>query len=53
MKHSMTPFTGVFDGNNHTISHLTISGDSYLGLFGENNVVVYTFRVALEAEKEV
>jgi hypothetical protein len=43
MKHSMTPFTGVFDGNNHTISHLTISGDSYLGLFGEDNAVVYTF----------
>jgi parallel beta-helix repeat protein len=29
-----TPFTGVFDGNNHTISHLTIVGGSYLGLFG-------------------
>jgi len=29
-----TPFTGVFDGNNHTISHLTIKGGSYLGLFG-------------------
>jgi hypothetical protein len=28
------PFTGVFDGNNHTISHLTIIGESYLGLFG-------------------
>ena len=26
---------------------------SYLGLFGENNVVVYTFRVAFETEKEV
>jgi hypothetical protein len=25
-----TAFTGVFDGNNHTIS-----GDSYLGLFGQ------------------
>jgi hypothetical protein len=46
-------FTGAFDGNNHTISHLTISGDTYLGLFVENNVVVYTFRVALGAEKEV
>ena len=28
------PFTGVFDGNGHTISHLTIIGGSYLGLFG-------------------
>jgi len=28
------PFTGVFDGNDHTISHLTIEGVSYLGLFG-------------------
>ncbi len=35
-------FTGVFDGNGHTISHLTIHGVSYLGLFGqleERNVV--------------
>jgi WD40 repeat protein len=30
-----TPYTGVFDGNGHTISHLTITGVSYLGLFGE------------------
>jgi hypothetical protein len=29
------PFTGVFDGNRHTISHLTIKGASYLGLFGQ------------------
>jgi len=29
-----TPFTGVFDGNGYTISHLTISGEDYLGLFG-------------------
>ncbi|MDI6448074.1 GLUG motif-containing protein [Anaerobaca lacustris] len=28
------PFTGVFDGNAHTISRLTISGGSRLGLFG-------------------
>jgi hypothetical protein len=27
-------FTGVFDGNDHTISHLTITGADYLGLFG-------------------
>jgi hypothetical protein len=30
-----TPFTGVFDGNGHTISHLTIEGVNYLGLFGQ------------------
>jgi hypothetical protein len=28
-------FSGVFDGNDHTISNLTISGDNYLGLFGQ------------------
>jgi hypothetical protein len=30
-----TPFTGVFHGNGHRISHLTIMGESYLGLFGQ------------------
>jgi hypothetical protein len=30
-----TPFTGVFDGAGHTISRMTIRGDSYLGLFGQ------------------
>ena len=29
------PFSGVFDGNNHSISHLRIKGASYLGLFGQ------------------
>ena len=29
-----TPFTGTFEGNGNTISHLTIEGASYLGLFG-------------------
>ena len=28
-------FTGVFDGGKHKLSHLTIKGVSYLGLFGE------------------
>ena len=28
-----TPFTGVFDGNGHTISHLTIKGWTNVGLF--------------------
>ena len=30
-----TAFTGVFDGNGHTISNLTIEGVSYVGLFGQ------------------
>jgi rhodanese-related sulfurtransferase len=29
-----TPFKGNFDGNGYTISHLTIQGGGYLGLFG-------------------
>ncbi len=29
-----TPFSGVFDGRGHKISHLTIKGVVYLGLFG-------------------
>ncbi len=28
------PFTGTFDGNGRTISHLTIQGSAHLGLFG-------------------
>jgi hypothetical protein len=32
---SGTPFTGVFDGNKHTIAHLTITGKDCLGLFGD------------------
>ena len=28
-------FAGAFDGSDHTIAHLAITGDSYLGLFGE------------------
>jgi hypothetical protein len=28
------PFTGVFDGNDQTISHLTIKRGDYVGLFG-------------------
>jgi len=33
--HQGIPFSGVFDGNDLTISHLTITGDRYLGLFGK------------------
>jgi len=29
------PFSGVFDGNGHMISRLTITGEDYLGLFGQ------------------
>lgn len=29
-----TSFTGVFEGGDHTISHLTITGGDWLGLFG-------------------
>lgn len=29
-----TAFTGIFDGNGHKISGLTIRGEDYLGLFG-------------------
>src|SRR4030042_1427707 len=29
-----TTFAGVFDGNDHIVSHLTINSESYLGLFG-------------------
>jgi hypothetical protein len=32
---SGTSFTGGFDGNRHTISHLTITGKDCLGLFGD------------------
>jgi hypothetical protein len=31
---SAIPFTGVFDGNDHVISHLTIGGETYQALFG-------------------
>ena len=30
-----TALTGVFDGNGHTISHLTIKGTEFVGLFGQ------------------
>ena len=37
-----TPFTGILDGNGHTISQLTITGESCLGLFGllENGAII-------------
>jgi hypothetical protein len=30
-----TPFTGVFDGNHHTIAGLTLHGKSYVAMFGQ------------------
>ncbi|MDI6450309.1 GLUG motif-containing protein [Anaerobaca lacustris] len=30
----LLPFEGTFDGNNHTISHLKIAGETYRGLIG-------------------
>ena len=29
-----TTYSGIFDGNGHVVSNLTIEGNSYLGLFG-------------------
>jgi len=45
----ITSFDGVFDGNDHTISHLTISGDDYLGLFGQLGSGATISNLALEA----
>jgi len=43
-----TRFEGVFDGNGHTISHLTIVGETYLGLFGELEDGAEVFNLGLE-----
>ena len=42
-------FSGVFDGKNHTISHLTIRGRSYLGLFGQTGSGARISNLGLEA----
>ena len=42
-------FTGTLDGNGHTISHLTISGDSHLGLFGKLGPGAIVTNLVLEA----
>jgi len=44
-----TPFTGVFDGNDHTIFHLTFRGEGYLGLFGQLDVGAKVSNLGLEA----
>jgi hypothetical protein len=42
-------FSGVFDGNGHTISHLTVSGGRYLGLFGQLGPGAAVSNLGLEA----
>ena len=42
-------FTGIFDGNGHTISHLTITGGGYLGLFGHIGSGAIISNLALES----
>ncbi len=44
-----SPFTGCFDGNDRTISHLTIAGKRYLGLFGQLGPAANVFGLGLEA----
>jgi hypothetical protein len=41
-------FTGLFDGNSHTISHMTIEGGGYLGLFGQTGYVARISNLDLE-----
>jgi len=43
------PFTGVLDGDGHTISHLTITGEDYLGLFGRLGPGANVSNLGLEA----
>ena len=43
------PFTGIFDGNGYMISHLTIVGTEYLGLFGNLYTEAIISNVSLEA----
>ena len=42
-------FTGVFDGNGHSIAHLTIAGGSSLGLFGHLGEGASVSNLGLEA----
>ncbi len=43
------PFSGVFDGGGHTISHLTITGGTCLGLFGQVGSTAIVSNLGLEA----
>jgi len=42
-------FTGVFDGNDHTISNLVIMGENFLGLFGIIGYGAIVLNLGLEA----
>ena len=42
-------FSGVFDGKNHKIIHMTITGESYLGLFGQLHSKANVLNLGLEA----
>jgi hypothetical protein len=44
-----TPFTGVFEGNDHVIWRLTIVGEGYLGLFGRLESEATVSNLGLEA----
>ena len=44
-----TGFEGVFDGNGHSISNLTIVGGSFLGLFGRTDYVTMISNLGMEA----
>jgi len=44
-----TPFTGVFDGNDHTVSDLVIMGEDFLGLFGTLGDGAMVLNLGLEA----
>ncbi|MBP7051422.1 MAG: hypothetical protein KBE65_10445 [Phycisphaerae bacterium] len=44
-----TPFNGVFDGAGHTLSHLTINGSCYLGLFGRLGSTAVVSGLSLQA----
>ena len=39
------PFTGDFDGGNHTLSNITIEGTSSAGLFGKNQGTIHGLHI--------
>jgi probable HAF family extracellular repeat protein len=50
-------FAGIFDGNDHTISNLSITGVSYLGLFGQlgmeaiiSNLIIESVNISVVGE---
>ncbi len=42
-------FSGAFDGNGHVISHLTVKGQSFLGLFGQLSSGAAVLNLGLKA----